>query len=457
MRTIIVLLLTVFAIHLFGQDIISSNASKDKSPNKVETINMSNSQKGNPSNQSKLTSNKNKNQANTSEKRVQRTLVTKEMATKITGVLLHGNANAFEHKIFMISNNVQSLITEARLLKDVYNHLDCIENFIIGIYDWSGKTQAFSYFHKTFFLNWDECKITEQIYDNWIDARKNEEIEKKKLEQQDEQNKELELYSKWTSSGNIPAFSENKVSEKAILSAKTVDIFKDKLLKGNDTFFYQRFLPTSDFETKKPRRNIKSEIIFNIIIDKDNNISLQDETYKFSDDYGYTFSQTEQHNYQDLFESLGLAVVVPAKYTFKELNKTIDVPSKSKVIVQLTATRNDEFKCVIGNYNKKEKQWDFGNNEFEMYKEGSEWWTVGKAYHEKHYTRGKKVDGKGTMTDDEISQLRCICSLKEWAEDSKKRVLSYVNYDVSIKVIGVEESISISIPGKVGFSGSFEK
>lgn len=440
MRVLTILLLTLFTINVSGQDKTPRTASNDRRSAKVANNRVKTKEKVK------------------SEKQTKGTLVTKGMATKIAVVLLKGDANAFEHKIFMMYNNIENLITEAKLLRDVYNNLDCIENFIIGIYEWCDKSQVTSYLHKTFVLDWDECVAAEKIYLNWVEDRKEQAIRKELNEKQEELEKEQRQYDSWVSTGDIPTISEKKLSKKAVLSAKSLELFKEKILNVNDTFYYQRFLPTRDFwGEEKPRRNIESLIEFNVEIDKHNNVTLQDETYKFKNDFERGFQVMEQHEYQDLFKSLGLIVLKPAQYTFKELNKTIDVPSRARIVIRLTASRNDEFKCVIGNYNKKTKQWDFGKNNYEMYIRDGEWWTIKGAYHQEHYTRSKEIVSKGQMTDEEIEQLRYICNQKKWADDTKKKVLSFVTYEVNVEVMGIEESIKINVPSKIGFAGSFEK
>lgn len=92
-----------------------------------------------------------------------------------------------------------------------------------------------------------------------------------------------------------------------------------------------------------------------------------------------------------------------------------------------------------------------------MYIKDGEWWTVKGAYHDEHYTRSKRIDGKGQMTEGEVEQLRYICKRNIWAEDTQKRVLSFVKYDIKVEILGVEEPFSFSVPSKIGFSGSFDK
>ena len=68
-----------------------------------------------------------------------------------------------------------------------------------------------------------------------------------------------------------------------------------------------------------------------------------------------------------------------------------------------------------------------------------------------------KPEGEGLMTDDEVEQLRYICSQQSWAEDISKRVLSYVRYHIQVEITGLQDRIEINMPTKIGFSGSFDK
>ena len=443
-----------------GQDTLSKRASTEKRSSPVREVNLKSSKEQNKGSLQKGASKQNsaaKNKA-TSKTQKQSTLVTRGMATKIAVVLLKSNLGGIEHVIFQSRNNIDNFKTEAKILYEIYDHLDYIERFIIGIFEYYGPDDAWIVFQKYFVLNYEENQITEKIYNNWVEARKEEARQAELKEKQEQLKQEKEQYDKWTSTGDIPAMSEGKVSQKAVLSAKTIELFKEKLLSFGNDFFYNHFIPTKDcYGKEKPRGNVQSQIIFNLEIDKNNNVTLLDETHKFYDKNDNYYISTEQHEYQDLFQSLGITVLEPAKYTFVELNKTIDVPSKIKVILCLKASRNYEYHCVVGKYDKKLNQWDFGNNNYEMYREGGGWQTIKGAYHEEHYTRLKHANDKGRMTDDEVEQLRYICSQQSWAEDTSKRVLSYVRYHIQVEITGLKDRIEIELPTKIGFSGSFDK
>lgn len=444
-----------------SQDVLARQASLDKKIGQVKEVNL----KSNTENKSRVTQkggSKQKGAAKnkaTSKDQKQNTLVTKGMATKIAVVLLKSNIGGLEHVIFQSRNDIQDFKTEAKILYDIYNHLDYIERFIIGIFEYYGPNDTWVVFQKYFVLNYDENLITEKIYNNWVEARKEKARQAELEEKQEKLKREKEQYDKWTSTGDIPAMSEGKVSQKAVLSAKTIELFKEKLLSFGKDFYYKNFIPTKEcYDGEKPRGNVQSQIIFNLEIDKNNNVTLLDETHKFYDKNNNYIITTEQHEYQDLFQSLGIAVLEPAKYTFEELNKTIDVPSKMKVTLCLKVSRNYEYHCVVGKYDKKLNQWDFGNNKYEMYREGGEYWKLKTHYHYAHARPKREMpDGEGLMTENEVEQLRYICSQQSWAEDSNKRVLSFVRYHIQVEILGLEEKIEIELPSMIGFSGSFDK
>ena len=444
-----------------GQDTLSKKASTEKKSGPVKEVNLKSNKEQNKGSLQKGASKQNsaaKNKA-TSNTQKQTTLVTKGMATKIAVVLLKSNLGGIEHVIFQSRNRIDNFKTEAKILYEIYDHLDYIERFIIGIFEYYGPDDAWIVFQKYFVLNYEENQITEKIYNNWLDARKEEVRQAELKEKQEQLKQEKEQYDKWTSTGDIPAISESKVSQKAVLSAKTIELFKEKILSLGNDFFYKNFIPTKDcYDGEIPRGNVQSQIIFNLEIDKNDNVTLLDETHKFYDKNNNYFISTEQHEYQDLFQSLGIAVLEPAKYTFKELNKTIDVPSKMKVTLCLKASRNYEYHCVVGKYDKKLNQWDFDNNNYEMYREGEGRWTIERNYRDAHVRpKRAKPEGEGLMTDDEVEQLRYICSQQSWAEDTSKRVLSYVRYHIQVEITGLQDRIEINLPTKIGFSGSFDK
>lgn len=443
-----------------SQDVLARQASLDKKIGQVKEVNL----KSNTENKGRVTQKggskqkgATKNKA-TSKTQKQTSLVTRGMATKIAVVLLKSNIGGLEHVIFQSQNDIQDFKTEAKILYDIYNHLDYIERFIVGIFEYYGPNDAWVVFQKFFVLNYEENVITEKIYNNWIEAKKEKARQKEIREQQERITQESEQYEKWTSTGEIPTISESKLSRKAVLSAKTIDLFKEKVLSLGNAFFYKDFIPIKEcYDGKQPRSIVQSQIVFNLEIGN-NNVTLLDETHKFYDKNNNYIISTEQHEYQDLFQDLGIIVVEPAKYTFKELNKTIEVPSKQKVTLCLKASRNYEYHCVVGKYDKKLNQWDFGKKNYEMYKEGGELWKLETHYHYAHVRpKREKPDGEGQMTEKEVEQLRYICSQQSWAEDSNKRVLSFVRYHIQVEILGLEDKIEIELPSMIGFSGSFDK
>lgn len=228
MRTITFLLLSFFAFHVNGQDIIARQASVDKRLNKIDKIDSALEKKqNNTATQKGLSKQKTTAKNKAGAKEQQKSLVTRGMATKIAVVLLKSNVGGLEHVIFQTWNDITDLQTEAKILHDVYNHLDYIERFIVGIYNFYGVVDAGTVMHKYFVLNWEENLAAEKIYENWKETENDKARQKEIKKQQENLKREHEQYEEWTSTGIIPVMSESKVSKKAVLTAKTMGLWKE--------------------------------------------------------------------------------------------------------------------------------------------------------------------------------------------------------------------------------------
>ena len=269
-----------------------------------------------------------------------KSLVTKAMAQKVAHRIMYDNRSTFSRSIFNNANDIRSIYESDKILSDIENHLDCVENFIASIFNNYGTGDAGYLALESFYFTPEEFEISKNVYNRW-EAAKEEERRQRELERQKEEQrqkeiqreKELKLYNEWMQN-EVPILSIEKVSEKPVLYASTENDFRDGLINIDYMSLYENFIPTSPYVPY----DIENKIELNIKINTDKTITLLDNV-------------DERLNY--MWGNLGLKVVSPAKYTFKELEKTIEVPCSMKLVLVFTATPIEEYRYALTKYDKK--------------------------------------------------------------------------------------------------------
>lgn len=269
-----------------------------------------------------------------------KSLVTKAMAKKVAHRIIYDNRSTFSRSIFNQANDITSIYESDKILYDINNHLDCVENFIVSIFNNYGTGDAGYLALESFNFTPYEYEISKKVYDNWEAAyraeKRQREIEKQKEEQRQKEiqrAKEQKMYDEWMQNG-VPTLSIEKVSEEPVFYASTTNDFKDGLINIDYMSLYENFIPTSPYVPN----DIESKIEFNVRIGADNTVTLLDNT-------------NERLNY--LWGNLGLKVTSPAKYKFKELEKSLAVPCTMKIALFFSATPIPEYRYALTKYDKR--------------------------------------------------------------------------------------------------------
>ena len=373
-------------------------------------------------------------------KKQQKTLVTQDMAYKIAQRIMYDRRSTFYRAMFNNANDIRTLQESDKILSELGNHLDYAENFIISFFDYFGTGDTGYIAFKSFYLTPAEYDIAERIYNN---AHAKEIAEKKKQEaikRQEEQrqkeirrNKEQELFDEWTKNG-IPVLSEEKVTNKPIITAKTIENFNDGLNNIDYMFFYDNFIPTIqcnhwEYKTKK------LEFIVQVNPDKTINLLNEDTT-------------TDYH-----FSNLALEVSKPATYEFKELGKIVSVPIKKKITITFTASRRKyDYGYALAKFDDKCGQWYFTKKDY-AYSENF-LYDVNLNEIVKKY----KFDKKKQFREDIFEQLQYLMGLQHWPAKAKsQRYVSFCEYNIEVETNDIDNKDWIKITNKAAILDSFEK
>ena len=208
--------------------------------------------------------------------------------------------------------------------------------------------------------------------------------------------------------------------------AKTVEDFNDGLNNIDCTFFYDDFIPTIPSEHWG---DLTKNMEFAVMIDADGVVTLLDEE--------------NPNNYH--IGNLGLEAISPAKYDFKELGKTINVPVKMKVSITFCASRRKhDYRYASAKFDDESSSWYFTKKDYEYF--DNFWYRIPlKEVIKKH-----KPNGKMPFDEDCAYQLQYLMGLQNWEKISKKCYVSFCEYDISVKCDMIFNSEKIKITNKVG-------
>lgn len=370
-----------------------------------------------------------------------KSLITKTMAQKVAHRIMYDNRSTFSRSIFNQANDITSIYESDKILSDINNHLDCVENFIISIFNNYGTGDAGYLALESFYFTPDEYEISKKVYNKWEVTYKAEkrqrELEKQKEEQRQKEiqrTKEQKLYDEWMQNG-VPTLPIEKISEKPVFYASTTNDFKDGLINIDYMSLYENFIPNSPYVPNE----IESKIEFNVKIEADNTITLLDNT-------------NERLNY--LWGNLGLKVVSPAKYKFKELEKSLAVPCTMKISLLFSATPIPEYRYVLTKYDKKSSDWYFSSEKYSYITNFSFRYTDNTL----SSVMRQNADGNREFTENEAYQLQYLISLQPWAKFKKKHYVAFCVYNISVKSDYISNFLyGLEIGNAVGIIDSYEK
>lgn len=340
----------------------------------------------------------------------QESMVTKSMAQKV-GYFFLKNQGSLYIVDFEAPNHIRNKTEEVKVLKDICNHLDYVENFIGTSFRRHGHVKAKQFFDEVFGFTRTEINTASKIAWEW-------ELKKEKDEESKELREEQDLWDKWSKDGS-PVINYNQLERKPIIVCQNINDLKDTLTNIRLAFYYYKFLPMTSNNPRIDENSITWTIPFDIQIDANHNITLRsDAEYK-----------------KVIFESLGLNLETPATYRFNKLGKSMEVPCKITIEIVMSATKiNSEPRYVYCRNDKKEG-WIIVDNSSvsDMYK--------------------KKSADKVILTDDEIQQLHYIIKHQDW-DIKNKYYLGFHSYLIKAKLVGTKNEEEIELPNKVAFVSS---
>ena len=339
-------------------------------------------------------------------------LITKQMAAKVGYYFLKYPESLYIVD-FEVPNNIKSRSEEIRILKDIFNHLKYVENFIGTSYRRHGLATAKQFFRQTFGDTPSESDLATKIACNW-------ELKKEKEEGEAELKKEQEQWDNWTNEG-APLLPVSRLEIQPVVECQTVNAFKEALLNIPLESYYYRFIPYTDVDGFYGE-TISKTSTYEIQINADRTITLRSkEDYK-----------------KDIFNSMGLGVVTPGKYTFQKLNRDMEVPCITAVILEITAQEiNPNHRFVFCKYDKK-LGWVLNEN-----------FSTSETYK-------RKSSDIISLSEDEIEQLNYLLTLQKW-DEKHKYFIEFTTYSLKARLIGVRNEVEIEIPNKVGFIKSHVK
>lgn len=243
-----------------------------------------------------------------------KSLVTQDMAYKIAQRIMYDRRSTFYRAMFNNANDIRTLQESDKILSDLGNHLDYAENFIISFFDYYGTGDTGYIAFKSFYLTPKEYQIAESIFNKIIEKDKQE---ARALEQS--------VYNEYVNNG----FPSNIKNESNFKPAK----------------FAMNANSLAKYINKLGFRESCINTTYDVAVDKDGVLSVSP-----NDDL---FAATE-------FKMKSAPVVV-----FKNLEKSLYVPSKYKLKIVEKKEKALSDKVVNIKWNKEKLQWDIDNhNEF---------------------------------------------------------------------------------------------
>lgn len=358
----------------------------------------------------------------------QKSLVTKAMARKVANRIQYDRRSTFGRSMFNSANDIRTIQESDKILYDIDNHLDCVENFIAIIFQNYGTGDGGYLAFSEFYFTPDEYEIAKKVYEGWKavrlveeQQREQERLAKEELQRRIQKANEQRLYDTWTTTG-VPTLKYDSVSVKPIISATTISDFEDGLNNIDNMFFYDiHFLPTNQCQPKA----VKKLVSFHIKVNADKSITLFDDI-------------DSRLNY--IWGNLGLKVVEPARYDFKELGKSVAVPCEMDIVLEFNAIPNKRnYYYVLAKYDKKSGDWFFPKGKYvsviskDRYSELSLRSIINndEDYNLRYYD--------GEFAEREALLLQSLIGLQPWAKSSKKCYVAFSSYAVSVKSRQVSE------------------
>ena len=364
-----------------------------------------------------------------------KSLVTRSMAEKVANSVKAYNSNLTTY--FFSANNIENIIEGEKILYEITKHYDYVEKFIIDIIRIYGIESGWFIFKDIGFTP-TEYSISKQIYDNWevkyTEQKRKEELQKKKLEKlQKEQRKkeEQEKYDNWLNNG-IPVLEEEQVSIPATIKANSDIINKQPNLIF--PILYDNCIPIEGFYNDQ---EFKKSVIFNVKIGIDNSITLID---------------CQNDILRRLFDALEFCVISPAKYSFKELGKTVDVESTMSICLNFSVkVKKQNFKYVRVKRDKKSGLWSSSSWQYKLVE--NDHLTADLEAMTEYYTmKTTKV-----FTDKESENLQYVINLQPWAKTGKKRLIGFCFYTITANCDALLDGKNIYITDKIGIIRSVDK
>lgn len=247
-------------------------------------------------------------------KKQQKSLVTQDMAYKIAQRIMYDRRSTFYRAMFNNANDIRTLQESDKILSELGNHLDYAENFIISFFDYYGIGDTGYIAFKSFYLTPDEYKIAESIFNN-IQAKKKQKAVA--LEQS--------VYNEYVNNG-FPSNIKNESNYKPAKFAMNANSLAKHI---NKLGFRESCINT----------------IYDVVVDKDGVMSVSPN--------------------DDLFVATEFKMKSAPAVVFKNLKKSLYVPSKYKLKIVEKKEKALSDKVVNIKWNKEKLQWDIDNhNEF---------------------------------------------------------------------------------------------
>lgn len=247
-----------------------------------------------------------------------KSLVTPQMARKVA--YLVGHNMGMIRGIFQDANKISSIRQTDKIISEIDQHYDCIENFCVSLIDMYGTGDGG-------YLAFKDCGFTSQEFDIALKIYSNKQKERRKAIEDTKKKAAAEeqiIYDNYIQTGKLDNMSRMKLK------------YSREKFKAN-TAALAHYIDTVIGYKGKP-------------IDIEYIISVNDK------------GQLEKPNNTDkLFEKVELILLSPPKFEFKNLDKTIIMPTKYKFrIVENRRTAFKELPIKI-EWDKREKVWYFSD------------------------------------------------------------------------------------------------
>lgn len=250
-------------------------------------------------------------QRNTSK---QQSLVTNTMALKVANHILSDKRYTFNRSIFNEANNIRGLYESDRILSNIGQHLNYVDNFIVALLDYWGTGDAGYTALKSFYFTPQEYGIAKRIHDNRYKKQREEENKKQNAIIAEEQ----ATYNKWMKEG-VPD------------DVRSMQNYKPAVFDIN-ALSVAEYIDELGFRESNINRH------YDIIITDDGKMSI------FPND--------------KMAESIQLKLKTASLYEFKNLKKKVYIPSKYDLRLEEKRKKAFSDKIVKIKWNKNYGKWE---------------------------------------------------------------------------------------------------